>query len=89
MSLRSHLVSQLRNQFNSNSEQLFNAKYLPSITFGVILPLNPRGKNSINSQIHPGTLDENPNSRLCTFKILLDSGATASIVRKDVLYERH
>ena len=59
------------------------------ITFVVILPLNPRGKNLTNSQINPGTLDENKNSKVCAIRILLDSGASASIVRKDILHERH
>ena len=59
------------------------------ITFSVILPPNPRGKISTNSQINPGTSDENKNSKVCTIKIILDSGASASIVRKDVLRERH
>ena len=40
-----------------------------------------------NSQINPGTTDENRNSKVCAVKILLDSGANASIVRKDVLHE--
>ena len=43
----------------------------------------------MNSQINPGTSDENHNSNTRAIKILLDSGASASIVRKDVLYERH
>ena len=34
-------------------------------------------------------MDENKNSKVGTIKILLDNGASASIVRKDVLYERH
>ena len=34
-------------------------------------------------------MDENKNSKVRTIKILLDSGASASIVCKDVLYERH
>ena len=58
MSIRSRLISQPDNKFISNNEQLFNAMDLLPITFGVILPLNLRGKNSINSQIHPVTLDE-------------------------------
>ena len=29
------------------------------------------------------------NSKVCTIKILLDSGASVSIVCKDVLYKRH
>ena len=57
------------------------------ITFGIILPPNPRGKNLINSQINPGTMDENKNSKVHTIKILLDSGASISIVRKDILYK--
>ena len=53
------------------------------------LPPNLRGKISTNSQIILGTLDENKNSKVHTIKILSDSGASALIVRKDVLYERH
>ena len=34
-------------------------------------------------------MDENQNAKVCTIKILLDSNAKASIVRKDVLHERH
>ena len=41
-----------------------------------MLPLNPRGKNSTNSPIHPGTMDENKNFKVHTIKIL-------------VLYKRH
>ena len=59
------------------------------ITFSVISPPKLRGKNSINSQINQTTSDENRNSKVCTITILLDSGASASIARKDVLYERH
>ena len=54
------------------------------ITFGVILPLNPRRKISIDSQINKGTSDENKNSKVRTIKIVLDSGARALIVRKDI-----
>ena len=43
----------------------------------------------MNSQISLETLDENENSKLHTVKILLDSGASASIIRKDVLYKQH
>ena len=57
------------------------------ITFGVILPPNLRGKNLTNSQNNPGATDENKNSKLSTYKILLDSGANASIVRKDVFFK--
>ena len=62
--------------------------FLP-IAFGVILPPKLRGKNSTNSQISPGTLDENQNSKVCTIKILLDGGASASIVHKNVFYKHH
>ena len=48
-----------------------------------------RGKISINSQINPANTDENKNSKVHTIKILYNSGANASIVRKDALYERH
>ena len=51
------------------------------ITFGVILPPKPSGNNTTNSQINPGTLNENKNSKAHTIKISLDSGASASIVR--------
>ena len=57
------------------------------ISLGPISPLNPCGKNSTNSEINQGTSDENWNSKVCTFKILLDSGASVSIVPKDLLYK--
>ena len=79
MCIRSRLVSPF-----SNNEQLFNATDLLPITFGLILPSNPRGKNSTNFQISPVTSDENKYSNVRTIKILLDSGASASIVRKDI-----
>ena len=85
MSIRSRLVSQPKNKLYSNREQLFIAMDLSPITFGIILPSNPRGKKSTNFQNNPGTLNENSNSKACTIKILLDSYASASIVRKDVL----
>ena len=50
MFIRSCLVSQFKNKFISNSEQLFNAIDLSPITFGIILPPYPRSKNSTNSQ---------------------------------------
>ena len=53
------------------------------------LPPNPRSNNSSNSQINPGTQDESWNSKIQTIKILLDSGASASIVRKNLSYERN
>ena len=55
----------------------------------MILSSNPQDKKSINSQINPGTLDKNENSKVSAIKILLDSGGSASIVRKDVLYKCH
>ena len=58
------------------------------ITFGIILPPNPLSKNPTISKINQETSDENKNSKVRTIKILLDSGASASIVRKDVLFER-
>ena len=70
MSIRSRLVSQPKNKLISNNEQLFNAADLLPITFGAILPPNPRGKTSKTSQINPGTLDENKNSKVHTIKIL-------------------
>ena len=59
MSIRSQLVSQPKNKLISDSEQLFNATDLLSITLGIILPPNLRSKNSTNSQNNLGTLDEN------------------------------
>ena len=89
MPTRSRLISQSENKLISHNEQLFNATDLSPIIFGVILPPNLRGKNSTNSQINLGTLDENKNSKVCTIKISLNSGASVLIVRKDVLYEHH
>ena len=89
MYIRSCLVSQPKNKLISNSEQLFNATDLLPIIFGANLPPNPRGKISRNSQINPTTLDENQNSKVHTIKILIDSGTSALIIHKDVLYERH
>ena len=89
MSIRSRLVSQSKNKLISNNEQLFNSTDLSPITFGVILSPNPRGKKSTNSQINLVTSDENKNSKVRTIIILLDSGASTSIVRKDVLHVRH
>ena len=54
----------------------------------MILSPNPRSKNSINSRINQGTTDENKNSKVRTIKILLDSSASASNVRKHVLHKR-
>ena len=34
-------------------------------------------------------MDENKHSKAHTIKILLNSGASASIVRKDILHEHH
>ena len=88
-SIRSCLVSQSKNKLISNNEQLFNATDLSPITFGVILPPKLRGKISTNSQIIPVNSDENRNSKARTIEVLLDSGASASIVCEDVLHERH
>ena len=79
MSIRSRLVSQPNNKLISNNEQLFNTSDLSLITFGVILPPNPRWTNSSNSQINQGISDENKNSKVCIIKllILLDSSAGA------------
>ena len=89
MSIRSCIVSQPNNELNSKSEQSINATDLSPITFGVILHPKLRGKISTNSQINPTTLDENKHFKVRAIKILLDSGASASIVCKDVLYECH
>ena len=89
MSIRSRLVSLPNNKLNSNSEQLFDATDLLSIIFVVFLPPKLRCKNSTDSQISLVTSDESRNSKVHTIKILLDSGASTSIVHKDVLYKRH
>ena len=70
--IRSCLVRQSNNKSISNSEQLFNATELSPVTFGTISPLNLRGKISTNSQISPGTIDMNKNSKVPTIKILLE-----------------
>ena len=88
MSIRFRLVSQMKNKFISNSEQLFNATDLSPITLGSILPLNPRGKISTISLNNQETMDENQNLKLHTIKILLDINASTQITRKDILYER-
>ena len=54
----------------------------------MILSPNPRGKISTNSQINPETMDENEKSKLRIIKMILYSGASASIVRKNILYKR-
>ena len=68
MSIRSRLVIEPNKNLKLNSEQLFNATDLSPITFGVILPLKLRGKNSTNSQINPVKLDRNKNSTYILLK---------------------
>ena len=80
MSIRSRLVSQPKNKLLSNNRQSINTKDLWPITFGLILPPSPCGKISTNSQNNLLSTKENENSKVCTIKILLDSGASASIV---------
>ena len=70
ISIRSRFVSEPKNVLISNSEQLFNATALLPITFGVILPPNPRGKLSTNFQMNLGILDENKNTKVRTIRIL-------------------
>ena len=65
-----------------------NATDLLPITFNITLPPNPRVKITTNSQISPKTKDDNKNSKVPTMKIFLDSNASASTVRKDVLKKR-
>ena len=88
-SIRSRLVSQPNKKLNLNSEQVFHATDLSTITFSVILPPKLYSKISTNSQINPVDLDENNNSKVHTIKILLDCDASASIICKDVLYEQN
>ena len=66
MSIISRLVSQPNKKLNSNNEQSIVAMDLLSITFGVILAPNLRGKISTNSQINLISLDENQISKVCT-----------------------
>ena len=87
MVFRSRLVSRPKIKSISSCEYLFNATDLLPITLGVILPSTLRGKNSINSQNDPGTLHENKTSNVHTIKILLDSDASASTIRNNILYE--
>ena len=89
MSIRSCLVNQPKNKLILNNEQLFNATDISPITFGTILPSYPRGKSATNSQMNPKSTAENKNSKVRAIKILLDSEASALIVYKDILYERH
>ena len=89
MSVTSRLVRQPKIKLTANTEQLFNDTESSPITFGVILPPKLCGKISTNSQNNPITLDENKNSKVHTTKILLDSGASASVVPKGVLYKRY
>ena len=84
MSTRSCLLSQAKNKLISNS-----GCHGFIITISVILHPNPRGKISTNSQINPITSDENKNSKVSTIKLLLDNGASALIICKDILYECH
>ena len=62
--IRFCLVDQPKNKLFANNEK-FNATDLSPITFGEILPLK---RNSTNSQINLGTLDEKRNSKVCTKK---------------------
>ena len=84
ISIRSRLVCQTNKKLNSNCEQLFNATDMSTIIFDKILPPKLRGKISTNSQNNLVNLDENKKSKVRTIKILLDSGASVSMVRKDV-----
>ena len=70
MSIRSCPICQPKNKLKSNNEQSFSAIDLSPFTFNLILPPYLHGKNSINSQNNPGTLDENKNSKVRTIKIL-------------------
>ena len=89
MSIRLCLLSQPNNKLISNSEQSMNATDLLPITFIVILPPNTHGKKSIKFPISRGDLEQNINTKVHTFKILLNSGASASTVCKDVLYKHN
>ena len=89
MSIRSRLVNQSNKKLQLNSEQLFHSTDLSPITFGEISPPKLCGRISTNFQINPATSDEDKNSKVRTIKTWLDIGASASIVHKDALYERH
>ena len=58
VSITSRLVSQPNEKLKLNGEQVFNTTDVSPITFGVILPSKPRGKNSTNSHIIPVNSDE-------------------------------
>ena len=91
MSIRSCFVSQPKNSFISKNEQFFNFTDLSPTTFffGIILSPIPEDKNWTNSQINLGSTDENKNSKARNVKIILDSSASTSIVRRDDLHKRH
>ena len=61
------------------------------ITFGTVLTPKTRGKKSTNSQISPGTTDENKNAKkqVCNIIILLDSVNSALIVHNDGFHKHH
>ena len=60
---------------------------LSHMTFRITLYKKINAKNPAKIQNNFG--NSNKNSKVCTIKILLDSGASASIVCKDVLSKRH
>ena len=81
MSIRSCLISQLKNKLISNNEQVFNTTDSLSKTFRITLSLNTRGKNSANFQINLGITSENKSYKVYNIKILLNSGASVIIGR--------
>ena len=88
ISIRSRLVSQPKTKSISNNEQIFNVMDLLPSTFLIIVTSDEFGENPINSQIQLGTMDEDRKSNVLTIKISLDSGASASTVRRNVLHRR-
>ena len=87
MSIRSCLVSQSNNNKSiSNNIKLYNAMDLLPITFGIMLFPKICGEKLSKFQIKVGNLE---SSKVLTFKILLDSGASAPIAHRDVLDKHH
>ena len=89
MSIRYRLVSQSNRKSKLNSEQLFDSTDLSPVTFGAILSPKLRGKFQQILKLFRLIRMRIKNYKVRTINILLDIGASASIVHKDVLYERH
>ena len=88
MSIRFHLVSQSNNKLISNNEQLFNVMNLPPVICHIIyLQMYVVRTQQILKLIQE--LQMRKKSKVCTVKILLDSGASASNELNEILHERY